>query len=188
LYFINKKGINKNVPVRPLLYVTPDKGYILSKPQIAPVFITITGDSASILNIDSISTVPLYLNQVSQNYSGKLQLIKPSDNVFLNVNDVNLTIQTDKILQKEIEVPITVLNVPANVKMKVFPKNVTIKYSSGSKDFEDIRESDFKACINYNKIDKKRNKLPVELTMQPTQSHVLSIEPAEAEFIIFKTK
>jgi hypothetical protein len=188
LYFTNKKGISKNVPVKPVLYVNADRGHILSKPQINPAFVTITGDSASIMNIDSISTMPLYLNQVNQNYSGKLSLVRPSEDVFLNLSDINITIQTDKILQKEIEVPVNLLNVPANTVMRIFPKKVKIKYSSGAGDFQDINENDFKASVNYNKISKNSNKLQVELNMQPTQAHVLSIEPSETEYLIFKTK
>jgi hypothetical protein len=188
LYFTNKKGISKNVPVRPVLYVNADRGHILSKPQINPAYITITGDSASVMSVDSISTMPLYLNQVNQNYSGKLILIRPSENIFLNLSEINITIQTDKILQKEIEVPVSLVNVPANTVMRIFPKKVKIKYSSGASDFDDISESDFKASVNYNKISKGSNKLQVELNMQPTQAHVLSIEPSETEYLIFKTK
>lgn len=188
LYFTNKKGVSKNVPVRPVLYVNSDRGYTISRPLINPAYITITGDSASIMSVDSISTIPLYLNQVTQNYSGKLALVRPSENVFLNLSEVNVSILADKILQKEIEIPVNMLNVPANTVMRVFPKKVRISYSSAARDFSDIKESDFKAVVNYGKAKKGSNKLPVELSMQPTQAHILSVEPAEAEFLVFKTK
>jgi YbbR domain-containing protein len=188
LYFTNKRGLSKNVPVRPVLYVNADKGFTISKPLITPAFITITGDSSAVLNVDSISTVPLYLNQVNKNYNGKLSLVRPNENVFLNLSEVNLSFQTDKILQKEVEVAVTPMNVPANMILRIFPKKVKIKYSSAAGDFDDIKESDFKAVVNYNKGRPDVKKLEVELSTLPTQAHILSVEPHEVEYLIFKTK
>ena len=186
LFFTNKKGISKNVAVRPLLFLIADKGFIISKPLINPAFITITGDSATVANIDSISTAPLYLNQIIKNYSGKLALVKPSENIYLNLNEVNISIQADKLLEKQIELAIEVLNSPNEGSVKLFPGKVKIKYSSALNDFADINEKSFKAVVNFSRKKDGYNKLPVELSIVPTQAHVLSISPNEVEFLIYK--
>lgn len=188
LFFSAKKGVNKNVPVRPIIFANADKGFILGRPVINPSYITINGDSASLRNIDSISTVPLYLNQLNANYSGKLNLIRPSENVYLNLNEVNVTIGADKLLQREIEVEITALNCPAGFTAKLFPSKVKVRFSSSKNDFNDISSKNFKAVVNFSKQKKEINKLPIELSILPTQAHVLSIEPQEAEFLLMKSK
>lgn len=188
LFFAAKKGMNKNVPIRPIIFANADKGFILSKPVINPAYLTINGDSASLRSIDSVSTVPLYLNQLSVNYAGKLNLVRPSENVHLNLNEVSVNISADKLLEKEIEVEVIALNCPANFTPKLFPSKVKLKYSSAKNDLNDITDRNFKAVVNFSKQKKDKNKLPVELTILPTQAHVLSIEPQEVEFLLFKTK
>jgi YbbR domain-containing protein len=185
LFFANKKGISKNVPVRPLLYLVADKGFIISKPIINPAYITITGDSASIQSIDSISTTPLYLNQITKNYSGKLNLVKPNENVYLNLSEVNVSISADKLLEKSIELPIEVVNADA-ANIKLFPGRVKVKYTAALNDFDDITNDSFKAVVNFSRKKEGNNKLPIELSILPTQAHILSISPAEAEFLIYK--
>ena len=188
LFFANKRGISKNVAIKPLISINPDKGFVISKPLINPGFITITGDSSEIKGIDSISTIPLYLNMVNKNYSGKLTLVKPSENIYLNMNEVNISFQADRILQKEIEIPVEILNKPIGTHIKVLPGKVKVSYSSSNADFNDIDENSFKAVINFSKNKPGNSKLAVELTTVPTQAHILSISPSEVEFIIFKNQ
>lgn len=188
LYFAAKRGVNKNVPIRPIIFANPDKGFVLSKPLLNPAYITINGDSASLRNIDSISTVPLYLNELNRNYAGKLNLVRPSENIYLNLNEVSVSIAADKLLEKEIEVEVSAINCPANFTPKLFPSKIKVKYSSAKNDFNDITEREFKAVVNFSKQKKGLNKLPVELSILPTQAHVLSIEPQEIEYLLIKAK
>lgn len=186
LYFAAKRGLNKNVPVKPVVFASAEQGFIVSKPLVNPSYITINGDSASLASIDSISTAPLYLNQLTSNYVGKLKLVTPSDDVYLNMTEVSVSIQTDKLLEKEIEVPVTAINCKANCTAKLFPSKVKIKFSSAGNDFNDISEKSFKAVVNLEKQKRDSNKLPVELSTLPTGAHILSIEPEEVEFLIFR--
>lgn len=188
LFFANKKGVSKNVAIRPVLSISADKGFVISKPLINPAFITITGDSSEIKGIDSIATTPLYLNMVNKNYSGKLTLVKPSENIYLNINEINVSFTADRILQKEIEIPIDILNKPNGTHVKVFPGKVKISYSSANADFSDIDENSFKATVNFSKNKPGNNKLAVELSVVPTHAHILSITPSEVEFLIFKNQ
>lgn len=185
LFFTSKKGISKNVAVKPVLFINPDKGITISKPIINPAFITITGDSASLRNIDSISTTPLYLNQLNKNYIGKLALVRPSESVYLNINEVSVSIQSDKLLEKELLIPVEIINRPAGKNIKLFPAKVKVKFTLALNDFEDISEESFKAVIDISKTKKEINKLPVELSILPTQAHIISIEPSEVEYLIF---
>jgi len=183
-----KMGVNKNVPIKAVIFASGEKGFVVSKPIINPSYITINGDSAVLNRIDSISTAPLYLNQLNSNYIGKLALVRPSESVYLNLTEVNISIQADKLLQREIEVPVTAINCPDNFSPKLFPGTVRIKFSSAKNDFSGITEKSFKAVVNFNKQKKEINKLPVELTIFPTEAFILSIEPSEIEFLIFKSK
>ena len=188
LFFINKKGTSKNVAVKPLISINAESGFVISKPVINPTFITINGDSSVINDIDSISTVPLFLNNLNKNYSGTLALVKPSENIFLNLNEINITVTANRILQKELELSLEVINKPSNAHIKLFPGKVKISFSSASSDFSEINENSFKAVVNFSKSKPGDNKLGVELSLAPTNAHIISIEPNEVEFLIFKTQ
>jgi len=99
---------------------------------------------------------------------------------------VSVSIQADRLLQKEIEIPVIPINCKADCSPKLFPSKVKIKYSSAKNDFNDINEKSFKAVVNFDKQRKDSNKLPVELSILPTGAHILSIEPQEVEFLIFR--
>lgn len=187
LFFANKKGITKNVAIKAVVFANPERGYVISKPIISPAFITISGDSIAVNGVDSVVTAPLYLNQVNSNYSGKLNLVRPSENVFLNLHEVSVSIQADKLLEKQIEIAVAAINTPQGNMAKLFPGKVKITYSSAKNDFNDIDENSFKAVVNLSKRKKEHNKLPVELSIIPTQAKILSVEPSEVEFLIFKT-
>lgn len=188
LFFVGKRGVTKNVAIKPVIMVSPEKGFVIAKPIISPSFITINGDSVSVNGVDSVTTAPLYLNQLSTNYTGKLTLIRPNENVYLNINEVNVSIQTDKILEKKLEIPVAIKNAPPGTMVKLFPTKVTITFSSAKNDFNEINEGSFKAVVNYNKRNNENNKLPLEFSMLPTQAKILSVEPSEVEFLLFKTK
>lgn len=188
LFFASKKGLSKNVAVKPLLYITPDKGIVLSKPSVTPSYITISGDSSLVKNIDSISTAPLYLNQLNKNFNGKLSLIKPNDNIYLNISEINVSISAEKLIEKEIELPVEIINAPPGKTFKLFPSKVKINFACPAGDFEDINEDSFKAVINFEKQLKNSTKLPVELIITPTQVNVLSISPLNIDYLIYKSK
>lgn len=188
LFFATKRGISKNVAVKAVIYAKAERGFVISKPVINPAFITISGDSVSVNGVDSVVTVPLYLNKVNANYTGKLNLIRPSENVFLNLQEVSISIQTDKLLEKQIEIPVACINANPGNTVKLFPSKVKITYSSAKNDFNEIDEHSFKAIVDFAKHKKDYNKLPVELSIFPTQAKILSIEPDEAEFLIFKNQ
>jgi hypothetical protein len=188
LYFSSKKGVTRNVPVKPAVFAHAEQGYVISKPQITPAFITISGDDVSVNGVDSVVTVPLYLNQVKANFNGKLNLVQPSENVFLNIHEVNVSIQADRLLEKVIDLDINAMNVNEGYTIKFFPGKVKITYSAAKNDFENITFSNIKAIANYSKKNQKRNKLPVELINVPHQVKVLEMEPQEVEFLVVKTK
>lgn len=187
LFFANKVGISKNVAVKAVIYANPEKGFSLAKPNINPTFITITGDSTAVNGIDTVSTQPLYLTNIQSNYSGKLVLIRPSENVFLNINEVDVYIQADKLLEKELVLEVTVVNTPTGAGVKVFPGKVKIRYSAAKNDFNEINESSFKLIADYNKKS-NQNKIPVEIAVKPTQAFIQITSPPEVECLLYKTK
>jgi YbbR domain-containing protein len=185
LYFIENSGYQKNVPVKVVCSLKAARGYGYKSPVIHPDFLTITGDSSSVKNIDTIYTQTFILNNLSETVERNLPLLKPSDNVYINVNYVNMKIEVEKLIEQTIFLPLSIINQPLNAKSThVFPSRVKVRFTSLQNDFNQADTSNFKATVNCSNIN--AGKAQVFLSTQPGNVHILSVEPKETEILIIK--
>ncbi|MGZ3901438.1 MAG: hypothetical protein ACXVNM_01265 [Bacteroidia bacterium] len=186
IYFIEKSGYQKNVPVKVPLYVKCAPGFGYSTPDIVPAFATIIGDSNSIKRIDTIYTQALYLNNLGQRAEKKMPIIKPDDNIYYNINEVNVRVEVDRLIEQTVSLPINVISYNLNYKsINVYPSRVKVKFTALQNNFTPSDTSLFRASINSASFN-STNKTPVFLSTQPGNVNILSIEPKEAEILIIK--
>lgn len=102
-------------------------------------------------------------------------------------NEVELTIPADKFIEKVVEVPVTCINLPANLSIKFFPSSVKIPFDVGKTKEDNIVASNFKIVIDYNDIkDLKESSVPVRITESPDYIRTKFPEPTEVEFVLEK--
>ena len=185
LYFIENSGYQKNVPLKAVYSLKCAKGYGFKTPVIHPDFLTIVGDSNTVRKIDTIYTQTFILNNLNESIEKKLPLLKPNNNVYLSLTNVNLSIVVEKLIEQTLYLPINILNNPLNVKsVHVFPSRVKIKFTSLQNDFIQSDTSNFKAAVNCANIN--GGKSAIFLSTQPGHVNILSIEPKEAQLLIIK--
>jgi len=185
LYFMENSGYQKNVPVKVVCTLKCERGYGCKTPVVNPPFITIVGDSAAIKNVDTIYTQTFNLNNLNSGIEKNLAVLKPNDNVYLNLSKVNVSIKVEKLIEQTLLLPINILNAPLNAKsVHVFPSRVKIKFTSLQNDFNLADTINFKAAING--AGHNSGKIPVFMSMQPGNINILSIEPKDAELLIIK--
>ncbi len=185
LYFIENNGYQKNVPVKVVCSLKCTQGFGHKSPVVSPAFLTIVGDSSSIANIDTIYTQTFILNNLNVSTEKKLNVLKPKDDVYLSVNNVNVNIEVEKLIEQSIYLPINILNRPLNVKsVHVFPARVKVKFTSLQNDFAQADTSNFKAAINILNVND--GKCPAFISTQPGHVNILLIEPKEVEVLIIK--
>ncbi|MFL5753997.1 MAG: YbbR-like domain-containing protein [Bacteroidia bacterium] len=190
IYFNYGKSYQKVVPVKPDLSVNFDPLFnYTDKVKITPSFITVSGDSALLGLIDSISTERIVLNKLNQNISQTALLVVPEEyasRVALSADAVTLNINVDKFTESSLEVPVQVLNLPKEYQVKTFPDKVTVKFQVSMGEYERIVSSDFKIVVNYKSISPLRNKLPVEAVSYPPGIKITKIYPEKVEYIVRK--
>jgi YbbR domain-containing protein len=190
IYFNYGKSYQKIVPVKPDINVNFDPLFnYTDKVKITPSFITVSGDSALLSEIDSVSTEKIVLNKLNQNISQSALLVIPEEyasRVALSSEAVTLTINVDKFTESTLEVPVQVLNLPKNFQVKTFPDKVTIRYQVPMGDYESIVATDFKLVVDYNSISPEKNKLPVEVITFPSNVKITKIYPEKVEYIVRK--
>ncbi len=187
LFFSLNKANTKLVPVKAVISASLSAGYsIVSKPTITPAFITVSGETEALKNIDTIYTQTINLKNVTQNYIGLSNLKKTNSNLNYSVKEVQVAFDVDRLTETSLKIPIQVLNKTGSQTLKLLPDYVTIHYLVSMKDYDEITTSSFKAVVNYNQVLQKNKKLTVEINRSPSEIKILKIEPLTINYLIYK--
>ena len=134
-----------------------------------------------------IESKVLKLNNVSEGYSGKLELINPSPkNLTLSLNKIDVFLNVDKVTEGSLLVPITVLNTPESSKIQLFPKEIKIVFGVLVKDYKRVMENknQFKVTADFKSI--KSNKLIPKITTTPENVFNSRLTQKEVEYILIQ--
>ncbi len=186
LYFSEKTGYQKNVPIKVPYYIKCKEGYGFKKPQISPTFITIWGDTNLIEPIDTIATQPLNLGNISQNMRVNLHFIKPSPNIYSNINEASVFIEVNQLIEQTITIPVNDLRKSNYREVHLFPNKVKVKFTAMQNAISSNDTTAFSAMIDSDKPDLKNKKCRVFLGTLPGGVTIMDIEPKEVEILIFK--
>jgi hypothetical protein len=186
LYFSEKTGYQKIVPIKVPLFLKCAEGFGYKAPHINPAYTTIWGDTTIIKTIDTIYTQALTFNGVNQTINSNLSIIKPGKDVHTMLNSVNVIIDVDKLVEQTITLPISEFQALHGNNIAIFPSKVNVRYTSLQNAFNVADTGLFTAVINPSKINLATKKCLVYLTRLPANVTVMSIEPKEVEFLILK--
>jgi YbbR domain-containing protein len=186
LYFSEKTGYQKSVPVKVPLFVRCKEGFGSKKPVVNPAFITIWGDTSLIAGIDTIYTQPLTLNDLSQNVNSNIAFIKPDPEVYTSANSAHIFIEVARLVEQTVSVPVSDIRFSPRQVVNVYPSSVNVRFTSLQNNFSDNDTTLFKAMIDSRKINRRTRKCAVFLSMVPANVTVMDIEPREVEILIFR--
>lgn len=186
LYFSEKTGFQKNVPVKIPLYIKCREGYGYKRPTINPAFITIWGDTDVTRSIDTLYTQPLTLSSLDKSVSTKLELLRPDPRVYTSAGEATVFIEVAKLIEQTIHVPVTDIRHPVKQRIHIYPSRVKVKFTSIQNTFNAEDTSLFKATIDSEKINKQTKKCRVFLSTVPGHITLMDIDPKEVEILIFK--
>jgi len=113
--------------------------------------------------------------------------IKKIYNVKFIPDKVSVIIPVDKYTQKDVNVPITCINVPEGINVRFFPSTVKVSFLIGISKYDNVTADDFDIEFDYNEL--KRMTEPVvalRILSSPDFVQNLALNPSEAEFIFEK--
>ena len=187
LFFSLNKANSKLLPVKANLNVNCNPGYsVISKININPAYVTVTGDSIDLKKMDTVYTYFLNLKKIRQNFSAEVPLKKPFTSINYNVKNVKLSFNVDKLTENSIKIPIQVMNNPGHETIKLLPNFITIKYLVAMNDYENVNANSFKAIVNYEQIKEKQKSLQVEIVRSPSEVKIINTEPTSISYLIYK--
>jgi YbbR domain-containing protein len=188
--FINyNKKVSKLVPVKYHLTLSFNKQFNLTDSiTIQPSYITVSADEELIRQIDSVDTQPYTLSDISSSTTVRLPILKTPELKHAEFSHafVKATVNVTKYTEASLELPVEVENLPAGYSFKAFPDKVAIKFNVAFRNYEKINALNFRAIVDYKKIDKESNKLRVQLVKIPEGVRNVKLITEKVEYIISK--
>ncbi|MFX0556837.1 CdaR family protein [Maribacter sp. CXY002] len=180
--------LSKQVPVLTRINLSLAKNYMLDgEMEISPNVVTIKGPKNQIDTVKSINTVQLDLLMVDKDFAQKVALVRPKelDKTLLVPNNVTISGKVHRFAEKALSVPVTMINVPDSIKVRMFPDRVNVVCQGKLEDLKALKPSDFLLTADYLSPDTSGdNKRTIALAKVPSTIRNASLEVDEIEFIL----
>lgn len=186
LYFSEKTGFQKNVPVKPTLFLKCREGFGLKTALVSPAFITIWGDTDLIRTIDTIYTQPLNLSDLDHAVTSRLAILKPGSDVHASINEATVSIDVGRLVEYTLMVPVNPLYKPADRQVNIYPSRARVRFTCLQNTFYQPDTALFRVAVNTDKMNPLTKKYPVFLSASPANITIMAIEPKEVELLILK--
>ncbi|MDQ3048583.1 MAG: CdaR family protein [Bacteroidota bacterium] len=156
--------------------------------KLDPAFITVSGSSEVIAMINEVQTQPVVLKDIDKSMTIQLRVLKDpkQEQVEFSHENIKATLSVTKFTEGSIDLPLEVMNLPNGYSLKTFPDKVNVKYSVAFENYEKITASQFRAVVDFNKIEQGSNKLKVQLLLAPSEVRTAKLSPEKVEYIIRK--
>jgi len=176
----------KKVPIKADLDVSFLQGFnTLDSIKVTPDSIKLIGPASLLKSIDFIKTKHKSFSDLKGNVDKPIQLVVDSisDEVKVESNIVQFHLEVSKFTEGVVTLPVTIVNVPEDVKINYFPKQITVKYATTINDFNSISEEDFKVECNYANSKNKSYLIP-KIVASPKNVKNIRLQEQQIEFII----
>jgi hypothetical protein len=186
LFFGFGKTIQKKVKVKPVVKVNLQKQYQISgEIKASPGEILVTGPQSVIDTLHAVCTKMQEFENVSKTIRGHVE-IAPMNNLFYNQRSVSLQIPVEEFTEKQMNVSISMTDVPPDVKIKLFPPKSKVSFLVGLSQFSEIRPENFKLAVSYSEVGNGAQRLHVKMLSTPPFLYDVKFSPEEIEYLIEK--
>lgn len=181
---------SKEVPIKPNINIKYAKQFFAYDSMVlSPKTVTVSGLNSVITNIDEIKTVPVNFTGLNTSLNNTIALQVPFNDPSIQISpsEINVKLSVEKFTESQIEIPINRINQPKDLRIKIFPEKVIIRYLVALKDFKKINSEMFRCVVDLSKItDQGGDRLDVVLKKHPQVIRILSIEPALVDYLVLK--
>lgn len=121
---------------------------------IKPDSVNIIGPKNNVEKITQIKTNKLTLKTVNSSIDKEVDLVldKSIKDVKLSRSKVKVLANVEKFTEGIYDVPITMINLPSDVKLNYFPKTIEVSYYVSLNNYNKVKALDFKIICDYNEI------------------------------------
>lgn len=141
-------------------------------------------DTISVIYVDTVKDVFKKSSVVSA------RLKRPSG-VELLTKSVSLHVNVERQTEKTFTFPVEMMNVPNNVNVHLFPKEVNVVFTVGVSRFNELSDVDYHVIFDFNNVDTIHYTCPLQLENSVEKHNVrynvhYRIVPSDVEYLIEK--
>lgn len=190
LFFDFQKIIRKKVPVKPRIQINLAQNYLLDgELLVAPDSVEITGPKNQVDSIINIKSVKIDLTKLTSNFLQKAALIIPEEltNTSFSNQSVTISGRVSKFSEKKLTLQIEILNLPRQMTIQTFPKQVDVICLGTLEVLKNLNVSDFQLVADYKSLKSDNaDKLPLMLRKKPAKLYSAILEETEVEYIVVR--
>ena len=152
-------------------------------------YVVLSSDSLTLTKIDTLYTEKIVLNDLNKNIEqvANIEIPEEIDNrVVLSQSKVLLKINLDEYVQKIVQLPVEVNNVPDGMLIKTFPAIVQVTVNAPYNLYDSLNFSMFKAGIDFNAEKKGSGKLQVKVSSKNQEIKIIRCSPDKVEYVLRK--
>ena len=189
LYFDFSNRAVKRVPIRLISSINYQQQYSQSNDvSIKPAYVTLSGPGNVLEHIESWDTDSLTADSVYETVRTTVEL-QPSKegNVNIYPKSVQVVVPVEEYTEKEISIPVKLINNHDYYKVKIFPQKVKVTFTTSLNRYAEMDEDLFEASADLNLWQNSGySSLPVKLSRRPAYCKIVKIEPQNIDFIVRK--
>ena len=180
----------KKVPIQLNSELSYETGFDLKGTiQVTPDSVTISGPESILDTINFVETADFVRKELNQSFEENLALkgYNKGNNINLDVAEVTLSATVEKFTEGTQTVPFVILNLPNDVNVNTFPKEVELTYKVALSNFNQVNPSSFLVECDYE-LSSKNNLLYLvpRLARKSDLVRNVKITPSKIEFVIEK--
>lgn len=164
------------------------EGYgLYGEPRLSPAEVTLYGSKEALDRIDTLRIAPTTLEGLSATGRHRLFLDpewKKAGDLYASTEILQLYVPVESYVEREYEVPVTVLGADTNVRIRLYPERVRLSLWVARRDLAAVSPERLAVTADYRDISDGRMKL--RLARFPEVARVRSMVPAEVRCVVIK--
>ena len=186
LYPYDRQFIKK-IPVEIAVKSSFAVGYDLVQPfRSDPDSITLMGPESVLKSINAVRTKTTKFNAVNTtiNKVVGLDIKNKSNQLTYSHKKVSIHAEVDKFTEGTVSVPVTIVNVPENLTINFFPKEIRVLFYTSLKAYNSVKAHQFSVECDFNALTTDNKYLKPFLVSQPKSVKTAKLETTEFEYVI----
>ena len=186
LFFNYDRLKTKNVPVVLNSSINFSQGFdYFENFTIIPDSISVIGPELVLESINTITTKKLILDNLKSSINENLLLDIQYTNLKYSNKSVMLFIDVEKSTESILDIPVSIINVPKDIKLNYYPKMIKISFTVSLDNYQKYSSKDFKIICDFNQISLD-GKLTPKVINQPNLIKNLRLINNEIQYVFLK--
>lgn len=176
---------NKSLPIKVRSNISFASQYILSDEiLVKPTTVKVFGPQNILDTMTAVYTEKIELRSLSDTTQVKAKL-ESNKSVKYAFEDVTLDIFVEMFTEGKKELPVTIINDPGKMNIRIFPPAVNVSYNVGLSNFNKVKDNDIRVVFDYNEAkETKRRHYKLKVVNNSSYITNIRVTPEDVEFLL----